>query len=120
MFLEPGCTRRCRRVLLVHCRQVTIVESCVEILSCSSYVAHALDSLFSLLLLQFHLLDIETGWVLLEFLLKVVLLHICLVFFGLLPISLSVNYRQNREHNRKSEEQSCIDVLKQLVLSVRK
>ena len=120
MVLEPGRTRRCRRVLLIHCRQVTIVVSCVEILGGSGYVAHALNGLLSLLLLQFHLLDVETRWVLLEFLPQVVLPHICFVLFGLLPISLSVNERQNREHNRKSEEQSCIDVLKQLVLSVRK
>ena len=73
-----------------------------------------------MLLLQFHLLDVETSWVLLEFLLQVVLLRICLVFFRLLPISFSVNKGQNREHYRKSEEQSCIDVLKQLILSVRK
>ena len=99
---------------------MTIVVSCVEILSCSSYVAHALNGLFSLLLLQFHLLDVETSWILLEFLLQVVLLRICLVFFRLLPISLSVNNGQNREHYCKSEEQSCIDVLKQLILSIRK
>ena len=120
LVLESSRTRRCRRVLLIHCRQVTIVVSCVEILSCSSYVAHALNGLFSLFLFQFHLLDVETSRVLLEFFLQVVLLHICLVLFGLLPISLSVDNGQNREHYRKSEEKSCVDVLKQLILSVRK
>ena len=72
------------------------------------------------LLLQFHLLDVEARRVLFEFLLHFEVLHVCLVPFGFLFVSLAVNDRQNRKHGPEYAEKGCIDVLNHLILSVGK